>query len=117
MESGSMPSNRISNRDTHPNSAWNIPTGNYYTCLANGQNEETPRGKITGKGQASSPVDMDVNVKKHAENSSDRNTYGPQREKTSLQTKILISEKQVLFERVMFPKYNSFYLTGLFKVL
>ena len=61
--SGSRPSNRISNRDTHPNSAWNIPTGNYYTCLADGQNEETPRGKITGKRQASSPVDMDVNVK------------------------------------------------------
>ena len=42
---------------------------------------------------------------------------GPQREKMSLQTKFLISEKQVLFERVMFPKYKSFYLTGLFKVL
>ena len=46
-----------------------------------------------------------------------RYLYGPQREKMSLQTKILISEKQVLFERVMFPKYNSFYLTGLLKKL
>ena len=35
----------------------------------------------------------------------------------SLQTIFLISEKQVLFERVLFPKYKSFYLTGLFKVL
>ena len=35
----------------------------------------------------------------------------------SLQTKILIIQKQVLFERIMFPKYNGFYLTGLFKVL
>ena len=43
--------------------------------------------------------------------------YGPQHEKMSLQTKFLISKKQVLFERVMFPKPNSFYLTGLFKVL
>ena len=43
--------------------------------------------------------------------------YGPQREKMSLQTKFLISQKQVLFERVMFLKYNSFYLTWLFKVL
>ena len=43
--------------------------------------------------------------------------FGPQCEKMSLQTKFLISEKQVLFEKVMFPKYNSFYLTGLFKVL
>ena len=29
----------------------------------------------------------------------------------------LISEKQVRFERVMFPKSNSFHLTGLIKVL
>ena len=35
----------------------------------------------------------------------------------SLQTKFLISKKQVLFERVMFPKSNSFYLARLFKVL
>ena len=35
----------------------------------------------------------------------------------SLQKKNLISEKQVKFERVMFPNSNSFYLTGLFKVL
>ena len=35
----------------------------------------------------------------------------------SLQTKFLLSEKQVLFDREMFPEYNSFYLTGLFKVL
>ena len=35
----------------------------------------------------------------------------------SLQTLFLISEKHVLVERVMFPKSNSFYLTGLFKVL
>ena len=44
-------------------------------------------------------------------------TFGPQREKMSLQTIFLISEKLVLFERVMFPKSKSFYLTGLFKVL
>ena len=43
--------------------------------------------------------------------------FGPQQEKMSLQTKFLISKKQVLFERIMFPKSNSFYLTGLFKVL
>ena len=41
----------------------------------------------------------------------------PQHEKMSLQTKKLISKKQVWFERVGFPKSNSFYLTGLFKVL
>ena len=35
----------------------------------------------------------------------------------SIQTKFLISKKQNLFERVMFPKSNSFYLTGLFKAL
>ena len=62
--SGSRQSYRGSNRDTHPNGAWYIPMGNYYSCLADGQNEETPRGKTTGKRQASSPVDMDVNVKK-----------------------------------------------------
>ena len=73
--SGSRQSYRGSNRDTYPNGAWNMPMGNYYSCLADSQNEETPRGKTTGKRQASSPVDMDVNVKKHAENSSDRDTY------------------------------------------
>ena len=41
--------------------------------------------------------------------------YGPQHEKMSLQTKFLISKKQVRFEIVMFPKSNSFYLTRLFK--
>ena len=35
----------------------------------------------------------------------------------SLQTIFFISKKQVWFERVMFPKSNCFYLTGLFKVL
>ena len=49
--------------------------------------------------------------------SSNAREYGPQHEKMSLQAKFLISEKQVLFERVMFPKSNSFYLTGVFKVL
>ena len=43
--------------------------------------------------------------------------YGPQREKMSLRTFSLISEKHFLFERVMFPKSNSFYLTELFTVL
>ena len=43
--------------------------------------------------------------------------HGPQHEKMSLQTKFLISRKQVWFDRVMFLESNSFYLTGLFKVL
>ena len=35
----------------------------------------------------------------------------------SLLTNFLISKKHCRFERVMFPKSNRFYLTGLFKVL
>ena len=35
----------------------------------------------------------------------------------SLQANFLISKKQVGFERVMFSKSNSSYLTGLFNVL
>ena len=46
-----------------------------------------------------------------------KNSYGPQHEKMYLRTNFLISKKKVWFERVMFPKCNSFYLTGLFKVL
>ena len=44
-------------------------------------------------------------------------SYGPQREKMSLRTKFGLSVKPDLFERRMFPKYYTFYLTRLFKLL
>ena len=47
---------------------WNIPTSNYYSLLAEAGNNETPRDKAPGKRYASSPVDLEVSVKKPNEN-------------------------------------------------
>ena len=43
--------------------------------------------------------------------------YGPQREKRSIGQNFDFSVKQILFEKRMFSKYFSVYLTGLFKLL